>query len=533
MLTESVSQLRLHPAAQLVPAMRPPEYAELLADIRAHGVKVPLDIAGRVVLDGRHRLQAAQELGLTTVPVRPVTVAGESARDWLVKAAVLRRHLTDDQRAMMAALIAQQHPQRKAGPGRGKRTTPTGGRALTKAQQHPSRTAAAGTMNVAPKRAEKAATVLNANPELAAQVHRGDVKLAQALRQVTRTAQLARVAHLPPTEGVYDVLVVDPPWDYDRHPADSGLRGEVPYLTESFEQLKRRTLPAAPDAVLWLWTTNAFMAEAHALATAWGFTPKTILTWDKVHIGLGSWLRNVREHCLCCVRGRPVVTLTNQTTLLREPRREHSRKPEAFYTLVEGLCPGRKWELFARTRREGWVSEGLESDKFPAWRFEQSRAIEAKWEPVLDRALRDHYAHLERVSLADEFRGYDRYVVDDSGQRVGLEYKVDEKWRQTGKIFVEVVSNSTTGRLGWLHTCSARWLLYFLTPHTVLVFFMTHLRAVGKEWERRYPIRPAVNDGYHTLGICVPLRVAAAGAESVSHLDRGDGIVLQVRGWGD
>jgi N6-adenosine-specific RNA methylase IME4 len=111
--------------------------------------------------------------------------------------------------------------------------------------------------------------------------------------------------------------------------------------------LRARRLPAADDAVLWLWTTNAFMAEAHALAATWGFTVKTILTWDKVHIGLGSWLRNVTEHCLLCVRGRAVVTLTNQTTLIREARREHSRKPEAFYALVESLCPGRKYELFA------------------------------------------------------------------------------------------------------------------------------------------------------------------------------------------
>ena len=72
------------------------------------------------------------------------------------------------------------------------------------------------------------------------------------------------------------------------------------------------------------------MREAYELAEAAGFDVKTILTWDKVHIGLGSWLRNVTEHCLLCVRGRPVVTLTNQSTLLREIRREHSRKPESL-----------------------------------------------------------------------------------------------------------------------------------------------------------------------------------------------------------
>ena len=379
MARAQVQQLRAHPDARLVPEMRVDEYAELLADIKERGVTVPLEVDGHVVLDGRHRLRAARELGLKDVPVHPVTLRDETARDWMLKAAVLRRHLTDDQRAMMAAMYAKAHPEK---PGRKSQTitvptpegrpktvivpiaTPTGGR--NKAQQHPTRTSAAKRMNVAPKRTERAARVLAADPQLAEQVHRGEKKLAQAVREVTHTEQRARVAQLSPTEGVYDVLVVDPPWEYDRQPGDSGMRGEVDYLTLSIDELKQRTLPAADSAVLWLWTTNAFMDEAYDLAKTWGFTVKTILTWDKVNIGLGSWLRNVTEHCLCCVRGHPAVTLTNQSTLIREPRREHSRKPEAFYALVESLCPGRKWELFARTQREGWASEGVESDKYAA-----------------------------------------------------------------------------------------------------------------------------------------------------------------------
>ena len=371
----SVHILRAHPDARLVPEMRPHEYADLLADIRERGVLAPLEVINDVVLDGRHRLKAAVELGLKDVPVHQVLLGGdESERDWVLKAAVLRRHLTDDQRAMMAAMYAKEHPRGVGGrPRKEKQNLPPRRgevsaskkkpRAATKA---PARHDAAVQMRVAPKRAEKAAKVLAANPTLAEQVHSGEIKLAQAVRQVTHAEQLARVAQLPPTEGVYDVLVVDPPWEYDRQPGDSGMRGEVDYLTASVEELKQRQLPAAENAILWLWTTNAFMGEAHEIARAWGFTVKTILTWDKVNVGLGSWLRNVTEHCLLCVRGKPVVTLTNQSTLLRETRREHSRKPEAFYALVESLCPGRKWELFARTQRVGWASEGIERERFAA-----------------------------------------------------------------------------------------------------------------------------------------------------------------------
>jgi N6-adenosine-specific RNA methylase IME4 len=371
MATVALNELWSHKDAVLVPDMRPHEYAELLADIREHGVKVPLDVLDGVVLDGRHRLRAAKELGLAKVPVRELRLNGESATDWLLKAAVLRRHLSDDQRAMMAARYAKQRPEKRgpkpSSPRAEKIPHATGvSNSTAKAARQPALADAASRANVTLTKAEKAASVLKAAPELAEQVHRGELKLAQAVRQVLHAQRREKVRELPKPDGLYEVLVYDPPWQYDRQPTDSGMRGECDYATMSIAELKALALPAAPNCVLWLWTTNSFMREAYELLDAWGFTPKTILTWDKVNLGLGEWLRNVTEHCILAVRGRPVVTLTNQTTLIREPRRQHSRKPEAFYTLVESLCPGRKYEHFSRTPRKGWFGYGVEADKFAA-----------------------------------------------------------------------------------------------------------------------------------------------------------------------
>jgi N6-adenosine-specific RNA methylase IME4 len=111
------------------------------------------------------------------------------------------------------------------------------------------------------------------------------------------------------------------------------------------------------------------MYEAYAVAKAWGFTVKTILTWAKDRMGTGDWLRGQTEHCLMCIRGKPVVTLTNQTTLLNGPLRQHSRKPDAFYTMVDNLCPapaGGKVEMFCRQARPGWIAAGAEISKFEA-----------------------------------------------------------------------------------------------------------------------------------------------------------------------
>jgi N6-adenosine-specific RNA methylase IME4 len=109
------------------------------------------------------------------------------------------------------------------------------------------------------------------------------------------------------------------------------------------------------------------MAQAYQAIAAWGFKAKTILTWNKVDLGMGDWLRNSTEHAIVAVRGSPVIDpdiARNTPTLITEKRREHSRKPEAFFALVESLCPGSKLEMFAREKRVGWTAWGAETEKF-------------------------------------------------------------------------------------------------------------------------------------------------------------------------
>lgn len=98
-------------------------------------------------------------------------------------------------------------------------------------------------------------------------------------------------------------------------------------------------------------------------AHKWGVDPDRVLEGsDKM--GTGDWLRGVTEHCIVAVRGKPTVDLTNQTTFFEAPATgNHSEKPEKFYEIVEGLCPGSKLEMFSRRNRDGWVSWGAETGK--------------------------------------------------------------------------------------------------------------------------------------------------------------------------
>ncbi len=188
------------------------------------------------------------------------------------------------------------------------------------------------------------------------------------LDQKNAVAASLRSKPTPPPSGPFGVIAIDPPWRYEKHGVDAVYRSQNPYPDMSLDEIAALPVVACaePDCVLWLWTTNTFMREAYDCLDAWGFTAKTILTWVKDQMGTGAWLRGQTEHCILAVRGKPVVTLSNQTTVLRAKRREHSRKPDEFYALVDALCPGSKLEMFAREARPGWAAWGAESDKFNA-----------------------------------------------------------------------------------------------------------------------------------------------------------------------
>lgn len=179
-------------------------------------------------------------------------------------------------------------------------------------------------------------------------------------------------------EDNYKCIVADPPWPYHSiGPLGTGGRGKgfvrtqpgvssvSRYGSMTMDELKRLYPPTGPNAHLYLWTTNAFMVQAHELALAWGFTPKTICTWGKVtpdkraSMKTGNYFRGATEHCIFAVKGRlPFPTKPAVPTLWLWPRLPHSVKPDAFYKMVEQLTPGPRLELFARTKRDGWDGWG-------------------------------------------------------------------------------------------------------------------------------------------------------------------------------
>ncbi|MCC5633498.1 adenine-specific DNA methyltransferase [Nostoc sphaeroides CHAB 2801] len=180
-------------------------------------------------------------------------------------------------------------------------------------------------------------------------------------------------------QGHYQCIVIDPPWFYRLRSKDKTHRNRIPYQPMRTKEILALPIPelcGSNGCILWLWFTNNHMIEAAQCLQTWGFELKTILTWEKVtkdgtktHLGVGHWLRNSTEHCALAIRGNVKAfagrTLTNQSSILHSPRREHSRKPEQFFELVEKLCPDMtKLEMFARSSRVGWDCWGDEALKF-------------------------------------------------------------------------------------------------------------------------------------------------------------------------
>ncbi len=143
-----------------------------------------------------------------------------------------------------------------------------------------------------------------------------------------------------------------------------------------------RSLPVAsvcaPTAHLYLWVPNALLPAGLSVLAAWCFEYKTNLVWQKIRKdggpdgrGVGFYFRNTTELILFGVRGKNARTLApgrRQVNVLQTRKREHSRKPDEAYPLIESCSPGPFLELFARGARPGWSSWGNQAqDYFPTW----------------------------------------------------------------------------------------------------------------------------------------------------------------------
>ncbi|MGK8487583.1 MT-A70 family methyltransferase [Nocardia asiatica] len=181
---------------------------------------------------------------------------------------------------------------------------------------------------------------------------------------------------LPEIDGGFKTILADPPWRF------SNRTGKVApehrrldrYSTMTLESIKELPVAqvAAKDAHLYLWVPNALLPDGMAVMEAWGFRYVSNIVWAKRRKdggpdgrGVGFYFRNVTELVLFGVRGsmRTLSPARSQVNMIETRKREHSRKPDEQYELIEACSPGPFLEMFARHPRKGWTVWGDESDE--------------------------------------------------------------------------------------------------------------------------------------------------------------------------
>jgi N6-adenosine-specific RNA methylase IME4 len=181
----------------------------------------------------------------------------------------------------------------------------------------------------------------------------------------------------------FRTILADPPWQFQNRTGKMAPEHKrlSRYGTMRLDDILSLPVGALADdpAHLYLWVPNALLPEGLRVMEAWGFTYKSNVVWHKIRKdggpdgrGVGFYFRNVTELLLFGIRGKNARTLApgrRQVNFLATQKREHSRKPDEMYNIIEACSPGPYLELFARGTRPKWSVWGNQADDDyrPTW----------------------------------------------------------------------------------------------------------------------------------------------------------------------
>lgn len=300
-----------HPLSGIVPDMRSDEWDTFLGDIAERGILEPLVVLeDNTVIDGRHRMRAALQLGLSDVPIRVVHLDDGEAEEYMVKAAMLRRHLTDDQRAMLAREW-QKRRSRQVQSDAGKYAVgirdgvidlPIMGKSIT---PHNSRQEAADMFGVSKHKLEHIKQLEDEAPEILERVRSGELSIPEARRENRQRERLeerealvnTRKADIPnnvtlyagdmleimPLLGKFDLVLTDPPygvteWEWDKLDTEAWLNAIVPHLSDEYN--------------LFWFCSPKFAADTEIIFREHHIPIQSRIVWHRRNMALGSAAKN-------------------------------------------------------------------------------------------------------------------------------------------------------------------------------------------------------------------------------------------------
>ena len=371
---------------KLIPALTQEEFKQLEDNCLKEGIREAILTWNGFIIDGHNRYEIATKWNLDFQTKSKHFKDEEEVKEWMILNQFGRRNLPIYERTKLVLqlenIFSEKAKESKIEKVSHFRNT---GEVLVNSPKPDTRKELSKISGVGEQTISRVKLIEEKAPEeIKAKLSIGEVSINQVYQEIKKEEKKAErdkkieevkakieEENLILEDKKYHVIAIDPPWAYEEkggfssseYDAESN-RGAVDYPTMTVEQIKKIELPEAEDCVLFLWTTHAFLRDSFDILEQWGYKYKATLVWDKVKMGIGRTVRMQVEFCLIGVKGNPIINGSSERDIISEARREHSRKPEAFYSMVERMCIGNKLDYFSRQNRENWEHYGAEKGQF-------------------------------------------------------------------------------------------------------------------------------------------------------------------------
>jgi len=365
--SEQIMELKINPVFEaLIPPLSPEEYAQLENNLLQNGIREAISIWGNVIIDGHNRYSIATKHNLPYSTISYEFDNEDSVKLWIFENQIGRRNLPAYERVKLALLLkpvitekAKQQQLRKPSNPSDAPTHDIPDKPDKQSKQSPPlRTlqVIADMAGVSHDTVSKVEKILEVGiPEVLDKLTRGDVTINKAYEETKQKAQkpkdedVTKKLHGHGQDiGTYSVIYADPKWEVSGESLGAG------------NDIKTISVPAADDAILFLWSADSTLDKALRVMSAWGFKYKTSMVWDRRQAGAGQYVRGQHDVLLIGIRGKfdpPGEDARVGSVRSERVKGADGKKPKWFYEQIERMFPDHPLlEMFANERHsERWT----------------------------------------------------------------------------------------------------------------------------------------------------------------------------------